>query len=113
MVLAAPFLEELPQEELPLEARDEQHLSPVDVIINIRKELAEFQKAGGRQALLAELREAGKEDLRRATHCPDYPDIESIVEYLQERGLIRSGSRRTRKTRMVGETAGRPKRRPA
>ena len=29
-----------------LEARDERHQSPVDVILCIRKELAEFQKAG-------------------------------------------------------------------
>jgi hypothetical protein len=51
MVLAAPSLE-----ELPLEAPDEQQQSPVDVIINIRKELAEFRRTSSKQAWRAELR---------------------------------------------------------
>ena len=94
---------------------EQQRQSPVDVILGIRKELAEFQKAGGRQALLATLREAREDDLRRAAAgCPDCPDSEPlVVEYLEQRGLIRLSSRRTKKngSPSAGETASRPKRR--
>jgi hypothetical protein len=44
-------------------ALDGQHLSPVEVIINIRKELAEFQRNGGKWALRVKLRKACKEAL--------------------------------------------------
>ena len=44
------LLEELSLEALSRETPDE---SPVDVILGIREELAEFQRNGGRQALLA------------------------------------------------------------
>ena len=68
-----------------------------------------------RQALLAALREAREDDLRRAAAgCPDCPDSEPlVVEYLEQRGLIRLSSRRTKKngTPSAGETASRPKRR--
>ena len=69
--------------------------SPVDVIIGLRKDLAEFRKTSSKEALRKELREACREALLRAaaTGCPDdgssYPNIEPIVEYLTERGLIR------------------------
>ena len=47
------LLEELSLEALSRETPDE---SPVDVILGIREELAEFRRNGGKQALLAKLR---------------------------------------------------------
>jgi hypothetical protein len=70
-----------------------------DVIIALRKDMAEFQKTSSKEALREmlrkELRTACKEALQRgagAAGCPDgsgYPDIEPLVEYLTERGVIR------------------------
>ena len=81
--------------------------SPVDVIIGLRKELAEFQKVSNKQAfketLRAALRAACKEALLRAAagaDRPDYPNIEPIVEYLTERGLIRPKLSRARIRRL-------------
>ena len=81
--------------------------SPVDVIIGLRKDLAEFQKISNKQALREtlrkELRAACKESLHRAAagaDRPDYPNIEPIVEYLTERGLIRPKLSRARIRRL-------------
>jgi len=81
--------------------------SPVDVIIGLRKDLAEFQKISNKQALREtlrkELRAACKEALHRAgagADRPDYPNIEPIVEYLTERGLIRPKLSRARIRRL-------------
>jgi hypothetical protein len=68
--------------------------SPVDVIIGLRKDLAEFRKTSSKEALRKELREACREALLRAAAAdghdgPGCPTIEPIVEYLQERGLVR------------------------
>jgi hypothetical protein len=49
----------------------QQHQSPVDVILGIREELAEFRRNGGRQALLAKLREAREGDLRATMRGPE------------------------------------------
>ena len=89
-------------DETPLEAGDEQqYRSPADVLIGIRKELAEFQQNGNKQAfrerLRAELREACKAALNQTGDRSAYPDIAAIVEYLEDRGLIRLNSRRNRK----------------
>ena len=88
----APSLETLLPKTIPSVTGN----SPVDVIIGLRKELAEFQKTNSkdvlREALRKELRAACKEALHRAgagADRPDYPNIEPIVEYLQERGAIR------------------------
>jgi hypothetical protein len=54
-------LEEMPAGAIPVESTDEQQQqqsSPVDVIVRIREDLAEYQRAGGRQAFRAALREA-------------------------------------------------------
>jgi hypothetical protein len=77
------------------EASDKQPQSPAGVIIGLRKDLAEFQRTSSKQALREalreELREACKEALLRGAGAdrPDYPNIEPIVEYLKERGVIR------------------------
>jgi hypothetical protein len=83
--------------------------NPVDVIIGMRKDMAEFLKAGGdkqafRETLREELKKACMEALQRsaaaaaAADASDgvsrdgpagYPNIEPIVEYLTERGVIR------------------------
>ena len=63
--------------------------------IALREDMARFRKVSSkealREALRKELRAACKEALLRtvAADCPDYPNIEPIVEYLQERGAIR------------------------
>jgi len=113
------LLESTPLEELPLEARDEQQRhaagkpSPVDVVINILKDLAEFQRTSSKQALRDAMREALRESLLQAVRHPGtHPiDIDPVVEYLKERGVIRSGSKRTK--RNSAETADRSKRRRA
>ena len=88
-------LRRLLPETIPSATGNGQPQSPVDVIIGLRKDLAEFQRTSSkealREALRKELRAACKEALLRtaAADCPDYPNIEPLVEYLQERGLIR------------------------
>jgi hypothetical protein len=89
-------LRRLLPETIPSATGNGQPQSPVDVIIALRKELAEFRKVSNKQALREtlrkELRAACKEALHRAgagADRPDYPNIEPIVEYLQERGAIR------------------------
>jgi hypothetical protein len=64
------------------------HQSPVDVILGIREELAEFQRNGGRQALLAKLRETREADLRATMRGPDPFGLDFVIEYLRDRGLI-------------------------
>jgi|SRR6516165_5410851 hypothetical protein len=73
---------------MPVGAMEEQHQSPVDVVISIRKELAEFQRTSSKQAWRAELREACKEALLQ--QAAGGLDIRPVVEYLEQRGLIRS-----------------------
>ena len=91
----APSLETLLPRTIPSATGNGQPQSPADVIIGLRKDLAEFQRTSSKEALRAalrkELRAACKEALLRtaAADCPDYPNIEPLVEYLQERGLIR------------------------
>ena len=75
--------------------------SPVDVINGIREELAEFRRTSSKEALRERLREelrAGcKEALRRtADDPPDHPNIEQVVEYLQQRGLIKRAKKAVR-----------------
>ena len=90
----------LPETIPPATRNGQQPQSPADVIIALREDMARFQKVRSkealREALRKELREACKEALQRgagAAGCPDdgsgYPNIEPIVEYLQERGAIR------------------------
>ena len=102
----APSLETLLPKTIPSVTGN----SPVDVIIGLRKELAEFQKTNSKEALREALREGLRKELRAACKealqrgagaagCPDgssYPNIEPIVEYLQERGLIRPKLSRAR-----------------
>ena len=92
----APSLETLLPRTIPSATGNGQPQSPADVIIGLRKDLAEFQRTSSkevlREALRKELRAACKEALHRAgagADRPDYPNIEPIVEYLQERGAIR------------------------
>jgi len=84
-------LRRLLPETIPSATGNGQPQSPADVIIGLRKDLAEFQRTSSKEALRKELRAACKEALLRtaAADCPDYPNIEPLVEYLQERGLIR------------------------
>src|SRR6516162_2594200 len=89
-------LRRLLPETIPSATGNRQPQSPADVIIGLRKDLAEFQTTSSREAwreaLRRELREACEEALQRAgagADRPDYPNIEPLVEYLQERGLIR------------------------
>jgi hypothetical protein len=110
MALEAMVLAAMPLEALSREATNEQQQSPVDVVVNIRKDLAEFQQNSSKQALRKAMREACEEAfLRTAGHI----DIDPVVEYLKERGVIRSGSKRTKRTKRTGETAGRSSRRLA
>jgi hypothetical protein len=101
----APSLKALLPETIPSATGNGQPQSPVDVIIALRKELAEFQKVSSKEALREELRAACKEALQRGAvaGCPDgpsYPNIEPIVEYLTERGLIRPKLSRARRRRL-------------
>ena len=106
----APSLETLLPRTIPSATGNGQPQSPADVIIGLRKDLAEFQRTSSkealREALRKELRAACKEALQRgagAAGCPDgssYPNIEPIVEYLQERGLIRPKLSRARIRRL-------------
>jgi hypothetical protein len=74
--------------------------SPVDVFIDIQKDLAEFRQNGGKKAFRerarAELREACKAALSQTGDRSTYPDVTDIVAYLEDRGLIKA-SRRNRK----------------
>ena len=79
------LLESTPLEELPLEARDEQQRhaagkpSPVDVVINILKDLAEFQRTSSKQALRDAMREALRESLLQAVRHPGtHPLVASV-----------------------------------
>jgi len=99
----APSLETLLPRTIPSATGNGQPQSPADVIIGLRKDLAEFQRTSSkealREALRKELRAACKEALHRAgagADRPDYPNIEPIVEYLQERGAIRPKLSRAR-----------------
>jgi hypothetical protein len=81
----------------PQEERDDRQ-SPVDVVLDIRKELAEFQRTSSSKAFREKIREelnaACKAALRQAAESPGGLNIKPIVEYLQERGLIKLNSRR-------------------
>jgi hypothetical protein len=95
MALETPLQEESSLRTLFPETIPSATGNPVDVIIALRKDMAEFQKVSSKEALREklrkELRAACKEALQRGTaDCPNgYPDIEPIVEYLRERGVIR------------------------
>jgi hypothetical protein len=101
-------LEKLLPKTIPSPTGNGQPQSPVDVIIGLRKELAEFQKVSSkealREALRKELRASCKEALQRGAvtaDCPDgYPNFEPIVEYLQERGVIKPKLSRARRRRL-------------
>jgi hypothetical protein len=107
MVLAAPSLE-----ELSLEAPDEQQQSPVDVIINIRKELAEFRRNSSKEALRAEWREACEAALLQAVGSDPF-GLDPVIEYLEQRGVIRSSPRPRPRRSSLPKTASRPNRRLA
>jgi hypothetical protein len=66
----------------------QQPQSPVEVILGIREELAEFQRNGGREALLAKLRENRKADLLATLQGPDPFGLDFVIEHLRDRGLI-------------------------
>jgi hypothetical protein len=65
--------------------RRQQPQSPVDVILGIREELAEFRRNGGKQALLALLRTMRGSGLsfEQALAEPG-----GIIEHLRDRGVI-------------------------
>ena len=50
--------ESMSSESTDEQQQQQQSLSPVDVIVRIREGLAEYQRAGGKQAFRAALREA-------------------------------------------------------
>jgi hypothetical protein len=79
--------------------RQQQQSSPVDVALGIREELAEFQRNGGREALLARLRASREKDLRITMQGPDPFGLDFVVEYLRDRGLIRIERPRKRRRR--------------
>ena len=79
---------------------NERDKSPVDVILGIREELAEFRRNGGKQAMRAAMRKACEEALLRTMHGGDPDSFEQalsepggIIEYLRDRGLIRAERR--------------------
>ena len=65
--------------------------SPVDVVIGIRKDLEEFQRRGGKQALRAEMQAACRDALLRTVSDPDADAV--IVAYLEQRELLRRPGR--------------------
>jgi hypothetical protein len=87
MALEAMPLAATPLEALSREATDEQQQrqSPVDVVVDILKDLAEFRRTSSKQALREAMREACKAALLR-TAVPI--DIDPVVEYLRDRGVI-------------------------
>ena len=100
--IQAPSLETLLPRTIPSATGNGQPQSPADVIIGLRKDLAEFQRTSSkealREALRKELRAACKEALQRGD--AGYLNIEPIVEYLTERGLIRPKLSRARIRRL-------------
>jgi hypothetical protein len=69
------------------------NVSPaVDVAVNIRKDLAEFQRTSSKEALRAEMRKACEEALWGQT-----PDLSFMTEYLEQRQLIRDARRASRR----------------
>jgi hypothetical protein len=91
---------ELPPKEPSPESGNEQQQSPVDidpvnVILGIREELAEFKKAGGKEALRAAMRKACEEALLQTMRGLDPDSFEralsepdGIIEHLRDRGVI-------------------------
>ena len=80
--------------------------SPVEVAVNIRKELAEFQQPGRAEAWREEIREALKAALlQQAAGYPSTGDLGTdqyrLAEYLEERGFIRrrTGRRSNRRSK--------------
>jgi len=76
----------------------EQRQSPVDVVLGIREELAEFRRNGGKQAMRAAMRKACEEALLQTMRGPDpfEPALSgpgSVIEYLEQRGVIRFSPR--------------------
>ena len=63
--------------------------SPVDVIIGIRKELAEFQRTSSREELLAALRVVCRAALPRQVpgRFYDHQAVEQAVAYLVRHGF--------------------------
>jgi hypothetical protein len=107
------LLEELSLEALSRETPDERRQSPVDVLLGIRKELAEFRRNGGKQALLAKWRKACGEALLQTMHSPDFETALSepggIIEHLRDRGVIPPAP--SRWPVKAPATASRPRRR--
>ena len=68
--------------------------SPVDVIIGIRKELAEFQRTSSRGELLAALKVVCRAALPRRTpgSFHDHSAVERAVAYLERHGFRSSGA---------------------
>jgi len=78
--------------------------SPVEVAVNIRKELAEFQQPGRGEAWREEIREKAAL-LQQAAGYPSTGDLGTdqyrLAEYLEERGFIRrrTGRRSNRRSK--------------
>jgi hypothetical protein len=70
--------------------------SPVDVIIGIRKDLEEFRRTSSKEALRAAYREALWRGFAESVSAPGF-DIRQTVEYLEDRGVIRSKPSRARR----------------
>ena len=100
-------------EAMDFGARDENErdkslvdIDPVNVILGIREELAEFRRNGGKQALRAAMRKACEEALLRTTHGPvpfetALSEPGGIIEYLRNRGSDPAGS-----TPLAGQSGG-------
>jgi hypothetical protein len=95
-------------EAMALEEIDgQQQQSPVDAAISILKDLREFQRAGGKQALRETLRVACREAcqaaLQQAAGCPDFSLVE---DHLKDRGVIhKPGKKRKAKKSPATPTA--------
>jgi len=75
--------------------------SPVDTVIKIRQDLAEFQRTSNKQEWRETLRKACREALLQAASRPDAdPGNDPVtMEYLEERGLLRRPKPPNRRTR--------------
>jgi hypothetical protein len=80
----------------------QQPQSPVDVVLGIREELAEFRRNGGKQAMRTKWRKACGEALSSLA-SPELSFEQAlaepggIIEYLRDRGVIRIERPRNRR----------------
>ena len=83
--------------------------SPVDVIIGIRKQLAEFQRTSSREELLAALKVVCRAALPRQVpgRFYDHQAVEQAVAYLERHGFRPSGDFRTTSRRSFLISSGR------